>query len=144
MEHARDEARVEREAAVKEWETVLASLDETRRSLSDKETSERELSLACESLLADFEVGPGPALVDRLARVRGRSRELAEATTRRVVQRAFAVLVAHYPTVDREVVPQGWPVAYSDEELDAIIADSADFGRRMMDLVVADLALEQS
>ena len=99
--------------------------------------------MACESLLAEFEVGPGPDLANRLARIRGRSRELGDATVRRVVQRAFAVLLAHYPTVDREIVPQGWPAAYTDEELEAIIADSVEFGGRMADLAMADLALEQ-
>ena len=110
--------------------------------MSDKEASERALSSACEGLLADFEVGPGPTLVDRLARVRERSRELAEAEMRRVVQRAFAILVSHYPSVDRDIVPRQWPAVYTDEELDAIIADSADFGRRMMELALADLASE--
>ena len=129
--------------AVKERESALASLDEVRRSLSERDTSEQDLTLAYEGLLAEFEVGPGPDLASRLARVRGRSRELGDATTRRVVQRAFAVLLAHYPTVDREVVPQGWPTAYTDEEVEAIIVDSVEFGERMADLAMADLAMEK-
>ena len=111
--------------------------------MSEKDASERDLTLACESLLAEFEVGPSPDLASCLDHVRGRSRELGDATARRVVQRAFAVLLAHYPTVDREVVPQGWLAAYTDEELEAIIADSMEFGGRMADLALADLALEQ-
>ena len=116
-----------------EREDALSSLAEVRHSLSDKEASERVLSSACETMLTDLGIGPGPTLVDRLARVRERSRELAEADTLRVVQRAFAILVSHYPSVDRDVVPRGWPMIYTDEELDAIVADSADFGRRMME-----------
>ena len=138
------EARTEREGVAKEREEAQSSLAEARHSLSVKEASERELSSACESLLTDFGISPGPALVDRLARVRERARELGEAETLRVVQRAFAILVSHYPSVDRDVVPRGWPAVYTDEELDAFVADTADFGKRMMELALVDLASEQA
>ena len=143
-ERARDEARVGREAAIKEQKMALALLSEAQSEREGIVKDREELSSACESLLSVLGISSGPSLVDRLARIPERTRELGEAETLRIVQRAFAILVSHYPTVDRDVVPQGWPAVYRDEELDAFVADTAEFGRRMMELAVVDLASEQT
>ena len=70
-----------------------------------------------------------------------RSREQARETARSIVRRVVAMILSHYPGLERVPMSGGWASGNEDDEYDELEAKEAGFTDTLAALAMAELGL---